>query len=66
MTGIFWLDWAALAVSLHNTILLLWLGLTVLFNADRRTWGIWLAGGGETLGARVDERADCGADEIPR
>ncbi len=50
MTGIFWLDWAALAVSLHNTILLLWLGLTVLFNADRRTWGIWLAGGGLLLG----------------
>ena len=45
MSGNFWLDWAALAVSLHNTILLLWLGLTVFLNADRRTWGIWLASG---------------------
>ena len=44
MSGIFWLDAAGLAVSLHNTILLLWLGLTVLFNAEKRTWGIWLAG----------------------
>jgi signal transduction histidine kinase len=35
-----------MAVSLFNTILLLWLGLTVLLNAERRTWGIWLAGGG--------------------
>lgn len=45
MSGNFWLDWAALAVSLHNTILLLWIGLTVFLNADRRTWGIWLASG---------------------
>lgn len=40
MTGSFFLDWLALAVSLHNTILLLWLGLTIFLNADRRTWGI--------------------------
>lgn len=40
MTSNFVLDWLALAVSLHNTILLLWLGLTVFLNADRRTWGI--------------------------
>jgi signal transduction histidine kinase len=46
MTNVFLLDWAIMAVSLFNTILLLWLGLTVLLNADRRTWGIWLAGGG--------------------
>jgi signal transduction histidine kinase len=45
MTGILLLDWAALAISLHNTILLLWLGLTVLLTAERRTWGIWFAGG---------------------
>ena len=44
MSGIPWLDGAGLAVSLHNTILLLWLGLTVLFNAEKRTWGIRLAG----------------------
>ncbi len=45
MSGILWLDWAAMAVSLHNTILLLWLGSTILLNADRRTWAIWLTGG---------------------
>jgi hypothetical protein len=49
MSGHFYLDWAAMAVSLFNTILLLWLGATVLLNADRRTWGIWLAGGGLLL-----------------
>jgi len=40
MTGDFFLDWATLAISLHNTILLLWLALTVWLNADRRTRGI--------------------------
>ena len=51
MTGIFFLDWAVLAVSLFNTILLLWLGLTVLLNAEGRVWGICLAAGGLLLGA---------------
>jgi len=50
MTGEFLLDWAIMAISLFNTILLLWLGLTVLLNAERRTWGIWLAGGGLLMG----------------
>jgi signal transduction histidine kinase len=50
MTGRFFLDWATMAVSLFNTILLLWLGLTVLLNAEQRTWGIWLAGGGLLMG----------------
>jgi signal transduction histidine kinase len=45
------LNWALVAVSLFNTILLAWLGLTVLLNADRRAWGIWLGGGGLLLGA---------------
>ncbi|MEN8185421.1 MAG: DUF58 domain-containing protein, partial [Myxococcota bacterium] len=36
-----------------NAILLIWLGLTVLFNAERRTWGIWLAGGGLLCAALV-------------
>lgn len=45
------LDWAAMAVSLFNTVLLLWLGLTVLLNAERRTRGIWLTGGGLLMGA---------------
>ena len=50
MTGEFVLDWAVMAVSLFNTILLLWLGLTVLLNAERRTWGVWLVGGGLLMG----------------
>src|SRR5262245_49110629 len=40
------LDWAIIAVSIFNTIILIWLGLTVLLNADRRRWGTWVAGGG--------------------
>jgi signal transduction histidine kinase len=40
------LDGAILAVSLFNTMLLVWLGLTVLLNAERRSLGIWLAGCG--------------------
>ena len=51
MTRILWLDWALMTVSLANTILLIWLGLTVVLNAERRTWGAWLAGGGLLLGA---------------
>jgi len=41
---------ALLTLSLFNTILLLWLGLTVLLNVGRRTWGAWLAGGGLVAG----------------
>ncbi len=51
MTGNFFLDWATIAVSLANVILMFWLGTTVLLNADRRPWGVWLAGGGLLLGA---------------
>jgi len=51
MSGSTWLDWAVLAVSSYNTIVLLWLGLTILLNAERRHWGIWLAGGGLLIGA---------------
>ncbi|MDH5606900.1 MAG: ATP-binding protein [Anaerolineae bacterium] len=47
----FFLDWSILAISLSNTIMLLWLGLTVLLNAERRTWGAWIAGGALLLGA---------------
>lgn len=39
-----------MAVSLFNTILLFWLGATVLLNAERRRAGIWFAGGGLLLG----------------
>lgn len=38
-------DWAIITVSFFNTILMLWLGLTVLLNAERRQWGTWIAGG---------------------
>ncbi|HXF61521.1 MAG TPA: ATP-binding protein [Caldilineaceae bacterium] len=51
MSGLFLLDWGLLAVSLFNTIVLAWLGLTVLLNADRRLWGVWLMGGGLLGGA---------------
>jgi len=51
VSGSFLLDWVALAVSLFNTILLVWLGLTVLLNAERRTLGVWLAAEGLLMGA---------------
>lgn len=45
------LYWALITVSLFNLILLLWLALTVLLNAERRhTLVIWLAGGGLLVG----------------
>jgi len=44
-------DWALIAVSLFNTILLLWLGFIVWFNAEQRSWGIALTGGGFILGS---------------
>jgi signal transduction histidine kinase len=50
MSGRFFLDWAVMGVSLFNTILLLWLALTVLLNAEQRTGVIWLASGGLGLG----------------
>lgn len=40
------LNWAIRAVSLFNTITLVWLGLTVLLNAERRRWATWIAAGG--------------------
>jgi len=42
--------WSVVAISLANTILLLWLGFMVLFNAEHRSWGIWLIGGGLLTG----------------
>lgn len=44
------LNWAIMAISFFNTILLLWLAVTVLANAENRVWGIWLAAGGLLLG----------------
>ncbi len=46
-----YLNWAIVAVSLFNALLLIWLGLTVLLNSDRRAWGIWIASAGLLLGA---------------
>jgi signal transduction histidine kinase len=51
MSGIFLLDWAALAVSLAITMLLVWLALVVFLNSEHRTWGIYLTSGGLLLGA---------------
>lgn len=52
VTPEFLLDWAVMSVSLFNTIVLLWLGLTVLLNAERRgRWGVWVAGGGLLMAA---------------
>ncbi len=51
MTGIYLLDWAIISVSIFNAILLVWLGLTVLLNADRRTWAVWVMGFGLLAGA---------------
>lgn len=51
VTGTFLLDWAVMTASLVNVILLLWLGLTVILNAERRSWGLWLAGVGLLLGS---------------
>lgn len=51
MTGTLWLDWAIMAVSLANMILLLWIGLTVWFNAAQQTWGVWLVAGMALLGS---------------
>lgn len=66
MTGNFWTDWLLITVSLFNTIVLLWLGLTVLLNADRRTLGVWLMGGGLMMGAVffISHTAILGSDPI--
>ena len=40
-----------LIVSLTNVILMLWLGMTVLMNAERRSAGVWLAGAALLLGS---------------
>ena len=42
MTGFFWFDWPLLTLSLANGIVLLWLGLVVLLNTERRTAGVML------------------------
>lgn len=44
---------ALLAVSMFNTMLLVWLSLIVLLNAERRGWGVWLTGCGLAAGGAV-------------
>ncbi len=51
MTTDFLLNWALIAVSLFNTILLLWLGVTVWLNAERRGIGTVVATFGFLLGS---------------
>jgi signal transduction histidine kinase len=51
MSGQLFLDWLSLGISLFNMILLVWLGFTVLFNAENRNWGVFLAVGGLLAGA---------------
>ncbi len=43
--------WALVSVSLFNTVLLLWLALTLWLHAGRRDPGVILAGGGFLLGS---------------
>ncbi len=43
------INWSVVAISVFNTIALLWLGLTVLLNAERPRWGTWVVGGGLIL-----------------
>ena len=50
MTDHWLLNWAIMAVSLFNTIVLLWLGFTVVLNAQRRDWGLWLVAGELVMG----------------
>ncbi len=50
MTGTL-LDWPMLSVSIFNALVMFWLGLAVLLNAARRTWGTWLVGSGLLGGA---------------
>ena len=44
-------NWVRILLSFFNTIVLLWLGLTVLLNADERHIGIMLASGGFLAGS---------------
>ncbi len=43
--------WALISVSLFNTVILLWLALTLLLHADRRDPGVLLTVGGFLLGS---------------
>lgn len=51
ITQILLVDWALISISLFNTLLLIWLGLTVFLNAERRDWGVRLIVAGFLSGA---------------
>lgn len=44
------MDFLITALSFMNATLLLWLGFTVILNAQKRSWGIWLGGCGLLVG----------------
>lgn len=46
----FLLDYSQYVLSLTNAMLLLWLGLTVVLNAEKRTVGVWVVGSSLLLG----------------
>ncbi len=47
----FLLDYSQYVLSLTNAMLLLWLGLTVVLNAEKRTVGVWVVGSSLLLGS---------------
>jgi signal transduction histidine kinase len=51
VSGLPTLDGAVLGISLANAVLLLWLGLTVALNAERRDLMLWLVVAGLLVGA---------------
>lgn len=51
MTAFPLVNWALVALSLINTTLLLWLGLMILLNAERPTWGVWMSSTGMLIGS---------------
>ena len=59
MSNIPILNFFGIAVSVYNVVLMLWLGLTVLLNAERRVWGVLLAGGALILGGAFVSEARC-------
>jgi len=50
MTGFLWLDWLIISASLFNTLILFWLGFNVLFTAEKRRTGVWVASLGMITG----------------
>jgi signal transduction histidine kinase len=53
MSGHQWLDGLILALSIFNTVVLLWLGLTTFLRAEHRVPGVWLVSGGFLAGGAV-------------